>query len=930
MNVNNKLAMICVISLFILPVFIIKEQVNNNYLEMVLDEEKRENCFSNLNGDANISGLSRIQTRSGYPQQDGGADNRLFQYRSMWLDGYDIVNISEVKKVVEFARENNFNCLSPLINGNYYGVYYNSSIFTKHRDVYWSFDPLMELIKEAHKFGIQVHPWYHTLYNRQILREHPEWGSVYISGSRSSYWMNPSHPQMRDLLLNATMELIRNYPLDGLKLDTIRYGSYYYSYDDYSIQKFNRSGMTNFNDFRRLQVTEIVDLLYSNIMKIRPYMWVGADVWQSYSSWHHSLFQESREWARNGIIDYLTTMSYTTSRSYFETNIKDYLQNSHGIPIVAGPYVYVPGNTYHGSVPNETVGIDLMLNQTNCALDLGTLGVCMFKYTFLYDHPNYVKALKNGPFKEVALCPFKIQNHSVSSTRWEFNTDHDRRGWRVNDMGHYYPFENVWSISDIVKPAFMSPLINISADDLNVLEISMKAESTMGEVKIYWSANDTVFNDQNMTSFPIIDTGEWNLYSFHLDDSIFWSGKVRYIRIIPTFQERTNITIDFIRLQWMPRCIQSWAYLGPFINGKDVGILDREFIMEEGSINPRIGDIDSGMVWSIFSMERDLVDYRFVYGHIEYAVTYAHVFVRSDREQDVDLRIGSSDGIKVWVNSGIKSYSSLPRRVAPDQNISSVHLNKGINSILVKLANYRNEFSYFIRLTDKDNCTIEDLEYMCDIPMPAPPLISVPSKNWTSERDIIINWSIPEVEVNPIFYEWKVDDQARVRTEDKRTILKNLSNGIHIFSIRSIDEIGTVSRSSNTTIYIDRALPEISRPKSPVNISVTGSIIWDWDLLQEPLSGITGYVITIDRWYPSGAYLDRPVDSSHGENSSFELNEHILDGYSYTIMVTAISGSGMIYSTGSERAVLSDLSPPTKPVTISLNHIPGEQMTYML
>ena len=918
------------IALFVLPALIIQERLNTNYFEMIEDEKSDKKHSDNLNGPEYISRISELETRSGYPQQDGGSDDRLFQYRSMWLDGYDIVNISEVKKVVEFARENNFNCLSPLINGNYYGVYYNSSIFAKHRDVHWSFDPLMELIKEAHKYGIQVHPWYHTLYNRQILRYHPEWGSVYISGSRSSYWMNPSDPQMRDYLLNATMELIRNYPLDGIKLDTIRYGSYYYSYDDYSINKFNESGMTDFSEFRRLQVTEVVDLLYTSIMKVRPYMWVGADVWQSYSSWYDFLFQESRRWAKMGIIDYLTTMSYTTSRSYFETNIKDYLENSYGIPIVAGPYVYVPGNTYHGSVPNETVGIDLMLNQTNRAIDLGVLGVCMFKYTFLYDHPNYVKALKNGPFQQTALCPFKKQNHSVSSTKWEFNTDHDRRGWRVTDMGHYYPFENVWSISDIRKPALMSPLINISEGEVNVIEISMKSESTEGEVKIYWSKNNTVFNDQNMTSFSITPTGEWNLYSIHLDDSIYWTGKVRYIRIVPIFQESTNITIDFIRLQWMPRCIQSWSYLGPFINGKDEDILDREFIMGEGLIYPRVGDVVSGRIWSTFSMERDLVDYRFVYGHLEYAVTYAHVYVRSDREMDLDLRIGSSDGIKVWINGEITSYNSLPRRVVPDQNISRVHFNEGINSVMVKLANYRNEFSYYIRLTDKENRSLDGLEYLQDLPMPSPPLITIPYNNWTSARDIVVSWRTQEGEVDPIFYEWKLDDQTRVRTENNGTILTNLGDGIHIFSIRSIDEIGTVSKFSNITIYTDRALPVISSPISPVNISVTGSIKWSWDLVYEPISSVIGYYVTVYRWYPSGSYLDSPIDGSFVEKRSFEINEYVLDGYRYSIKVTVVSGSGIAYSVESKWSVLSDISPPTKPGTISLNHIPKEPMTYLL
>ena len=51
-------------------------------------------------------------SRMDYPQQDGGNDTRYYEYRSMWCDGFDIVNITMVKKLVTFARDHNFNCLS--------------------------------------------------------------------------------------------------------------------------------------------------------------------------------------------------------------------------------------------------------------------------------------------------------------------------------------------------------------------------------------------------------------------------------------------------------------------------------------------------------------------------------------------------------------------------------------------------------------------------------------------------------------------------------------------------------------------------------------------------------------------------------------------------------------------------------------------------
>ncbi|OYT49307.1 hypothetical protein B6U83_02455, partial [Thermoplasmatales archaeon ex4484_36] len=125
-----------------------------------------------------------------------------------------------------------------------------------------------------------------------------------------------------------------------------------------------------------------MEMLYDAIMEVRPYMWVGADVWMNYNSWRTYLFQESREWARRGKIDYLCIMDYTTNEAAFRGAVQDYIQNSYGVPIVAGPYVFIPGNTAHGRVPNETVGIQILLNETRDALSLDTMGVAFFSYKF--------------------------------------------------------------------------------------------------------------------------------------------------------------------------------------------------------------------------------------------------------------------------------------------------------------------------------------------------------------------------------------------------------------------------------------------------------------------------------------------------------------------------------------------------------------------
>ncbi len=262
--------------------------------------------FLILAGGAAISSVSHSNTASGfstgslsiddYPQQDGGSDERLFQYRSMWLEGYQIINHSEVERVIKVARDSNINCVTPLINAHYLGTFYNSSFHPRYRDLAWDFDPTMDLIREAHKYNIKVMPWFHTMIDSYAISLHPEWGQVSSTGSRSGSWLNPTLPEVQQYLADVVYQLFRDYPLDGIHLDACRYPSSSYGYDDYSIQQYYDEEWDDFNAFRREQVTECMIGIYDSISSIRPYVWIGADIGSSSSTRQNSWFQDTENW----------------------------------------------------------------------------------------------------------------------------------------------------------------------------------------------------------------------------------------------------------------------------------------------------------------------------------------------------------------------------------------------------------------------------------------------------------------------------------------------------------------------------------------------------------------------------------------------------------------------------------------------------------
>lgn len=69
----------------------------------------------------------------------------------------------------------------------------------------------------------------------------------------------------------------------------------------------------------------------------------------------------------------------------------------------------------------------------------------------------------------------------------------------------------------------------------------------------------------------------------------------------------------------------------------------------------------------------------------EQRVAYLRTKLQWPAEQRVTLRIGSDDGVKVWVNGRLAHASNVSRSFAPDQESATVTLKKGENIILMKV-----------------------------------------------------------------------------------------------------------------------------------------------------------------------------------------------------------------------------------------------------
>lgn len=69
------------------------------------------------------------------------------------------------------------------------------------------------------------------------------------------------------------------------------------------------------------------------------------------------------------------------------------------------------------------------------------------------------------------------------------------------------------------------------------------------------------------------------------------------------------------------------------------------------------------------------------------AVVYLKTKVWSDIDQTVRLEMGSNDGIKAWMNDDLVHLHSVGRGVSPGDDVVEAQLNKGWNTLLLKIIN---------------------------------------------------------------------------------------------------------------------------------------------------------------------------------------------------------------------------------------------------
>src|SRR5262245_40181464 len=322
------------------------------------------------------------------------------QYRAVWIDTFNtsINNPNDVRNIIKNIESSNFNAIFVQVRRRGDSWYLDSLEPPADRTpLEPGFDPLRALIREAHAKGIEVHAFViigaiwngnpggpsarlpenpNHIFNKhgfnqatgRMFSGRDNWltrsllsedGYISYGGYRvgQEFWVDLGHPDAADHTYYVLMHLLRNYDIDGLHLDRIRYPELYVSgqsassgsnigYNETSIARSQKRynippgssppapNDPRWSDWRRDQVTNFVRRIYLNAMATKPRLIVSAALIafgsgpNNEADWNNQdcywrVYQDWRAWTEEGILDYAIPMNYRRDHVASQSNAFD-------------------------------------------------------------------------------------------------------------------------------------------------------------------------------------------------------------------------------------------------------------------------------------------------------------------------------------------------------------------------------------------------------------------------------------------------------------------------------------------------------------------------------------------------------------------------------------------------------------------------------
>ena len=333
------------------------------------------------------------------------------------------------------------------------------------------YDALQFAINECHKRGMELHAWIVTIpigkwdaYGCRQLRRH-RYKMLRRAGAEG--FMNPELPETADYLADLCAEVTRNYDVDGIHLDYIRYPETWPA-------KVNKAQ-------GRAHITHIVRAVHERVKALKPWVKLScapigkrddltrfwSHGWNAYTT----VCQDVQGWMREGWMDEVFPMMYFKDEQFYPFAI-DWAESAAGKIVAPGLGIYF----LH---PKEKNWAPDVITREMAVLRQNGLGHAFFRGKFLTDN---VKGIYDFTADRFDLYPALVPSmpwlyarrpaaptwfQTVESAggitlRWSGATDHSGAPYLLYNVyaSSVYPVD-VADARNLIAPRLTTPYLQI-------------------------------------------------------------------------------------------------------------------------------------------------------------------------------------------------------------------------------------------------------------------------------------------------------------------------------------------------------------------------------------------------------------------------------------------------------------------------------------
>jgi len=309
------------------------------------------------------------------------------------------------------------------------------------------YDPLVFLIDEAHKRGMEFHAWLNPyrittsgtdtskLSANNPARLHPDWVVKHSISNGEALMYNPGLPQVRQYIVDTVKEIVTNYNVDAIHFDDYFYRD---GIDDDATYKMYGNGMSK-DDWRRENVNTLLQDVKNCIKSIKPNVKFGVSpsgIWKNKSSdstgsdtrgkeSYYSDYADTRTWIKRNLVDYITPQIYWPigySAADYSKLIPWWANEVKGsnVDLYIGQGVYKQGES---SNSNQNIAAEIK-NQINLNRQYSQIkGSMYFSARDIIKNTTLQNDLKDIYSDKPTVKSFK------GSTRYETATAISKEGW---------------------------------------------------------------------------------------------------------------------------------------------------------------------------------------------------------------------------------------------------------------------------------------------------------------------------------------------------------------------------------------------------------------------------------------------------------------------------------------------------------------------